>query len=73
MSYIIKRTKGNVTEFYMNLFRIDSEGEFREPFAQKGINLPYEYDTMERAMRAVSKFIKDEKPGWSYSIQEYLR
>ena len=73
MSWIIKRRLGTKIEFYMNVFRIDREGEFREPYVKKGINLPYEFDTMEKAMSKVNYFTKYEKPGWTYEIYEYLK
>lgn len=73
MSFILYRTNGSTTEYYMNVFRIDKDGEWRKPFEKQGMNLPYEFDTLDKAMRKIQKCTVYEESGWTYHVSEYLR
>ena len=71
MSWIITREKEGNTQLYMNTFRNDFSGEFRDPGGE-GINLPLEFDMRFKALHRM--YVQQEKdPSWKYEVQEYLR
>ena len=71
MSYILKRSKMNERQIYMDRFRIDVDGEWRDPLApHDGINLPKQYLT-EWVAEYVLEMEREADPSWHYEIDYY--
>lgn len=66
--YIIARTKGQYTELFTDLNRIDDAGAWKE----SGKGLPLTFDKRFRALHEMYKQI-DLDPDWEYEVREYLR
>ena len=71
MSFILKRSKMNERQIYMDSFRIDVDGFWRDPFApHKGANLPKQYLTERKAERQLKRE-SEADPSWHYEIDYY--
>ncbi len=71
MSFILRRTKMNERQIYMDRFRIDVDGEWRDPLAPyNGINLPKQYLTEDEAMMHL-RWEREADPSWHYKIDYY--
>ena len=71
MSYILKRSRINERQTYMDRFRKDVDGEWRDPLApHKGANLPKQYLTEDEAERHL-KWEREADPSWHYEIDYY--
>ena len=71
MSYILKRSKMNERQIYMDSFRIDVDGFWRDPFApHKGANLPKQYRTEWAAEYVLNRECRTD-PSWHYEIDYY--
>lgn len=66
--WIIVRTKGDYTELFMDLNRIDRVGEWRA-YDQ---GLPLQFDKRFRAWHEMYKQMEKD-PDWEYEVREYNR
>ena len=71
MSFILRRTRMNERQIYMDRFRIDVDGVWRDPLApHDGINLPKQYLT-EVAAEFILNREREADPSWRYEIDYY--
>lgn len=73
MSFILCRTRMNERQMYMDRFRVDKRGEWRDPIAPySGLNLPYQFEDEALAEKYATRAY-EEDPSWRYEIREYLK
>lgn len=71
MSFILKRSRINERQTYMDSFRNDVDGFWRDPLApHKGANLPKQYLTEDKAERQLKRE-SEADPTWHYEIDYY--
>ena len=71
MSFILRRTRINERQLYMDRFRIDVDGEWIDPLApHTGIKLPKQYLT-EWAAKFVLDMEREADPSSHYEIDYY--
>lgn len=71
-AYFLRRTKGNQVEHLMDLFRIDREGQWKNPMELEGLSLPLIFNTESDAYyRLLDEQKKD--PSWEYEICNFNR
>lgn len=71
MSFILKRSKMNERQIYMDRFRIDVDGVWRDPLApHDSINLPKQYLT-EVAAEFILNREREMDPSWHYETDYY--
>lgn len=72
-SLILTRENGKEFQMFYAVFRIDQTGEWRG-YEEGKVNLPYIFDSMDRAIRELQRTLKDiNNVGWTYSISFYDR
>lgn len=72
MSYILFRTRRNERQMFMDSFRIDIAGVWRDPIEPySGINLPRQFEELRDAIRYRNRE-REKDPNWHYEIREYL-
>lgn len=71
-AYFLRRTKGNQVEHLMDLFRIDREGQWKNPMELEGLSLPLIFNTLFKAEFRLEEEQKKD-PSWEYEICEFNR